>query len=136
MAWSIMANAPRPAAVNGLPSKTSDHPPDYLAVIPFEILDDAIAGRPNGYLERAGDRGQDLRFYLGTVLPNLVPGHVRRDFEAQLASLPPGKVSASELANLVQRFPKVANAYSPAEWQQHFGGRGLAARAFGAVWPQ
>ncbi len=105
-------------------------------MIPFEILDDAIAGRPNGYLERAGDRGQDLRFYLGTVLPNLVPGHVRRDFEAQLASLPPGKVSASELANLVQRFPKVANAYSPAEWQQHFGGRGLAARAFGAVWPQ
>lgn len=133
--WSIMANDPRLSAVNGLPSKASDHPPDYLAVIPFEILDDAIAGRANGYLERAGERGLDLRFYLGTVLPNLVPGHVRRDFEVQVSKLAPGPVSASELAKLAQRFPKVANAYSPAEWRQHFGARGLGAAAFGAVWP-
>lgn len=134
--WSIMAHDPRLKGIAGLPTTSSADPPDYLAQMSPEILDDAIAGRPNGFIDRQAERGAELRFYLGTLLPNAVPGHVRTAFEAKVKALPPGQVSAEAIAALAAAFPKVANAYSPTEWRTHFEARGLSAQRFGAIWPQ
>jgi hypothetical protein len=129
-----MANDPRVDDVAGLPVKSSDPPPDYLVMAPTSIIDDAMAAGPGAASHKHHKYGAEFDFYMGTVLQHMVPGTVRAAFEAEVASHPAGTLTPDAAAALSQRFPRVASAYAPEQWQRTFGSRGLDAAAHGAVW--
>lgn len=132
-AWGVMANDARLAKVQGLPIKHTDAPPDYIVALPRDILDDALENRESVLLDQH-PRGKEARFFLGTVLPSAVSGVDRQKFEAAVGALPAGPIGASKALSLRLAHPGVANAYSPAQWDETFGARGLDAHSFGAIW--
>lgn len=132
-AWGVMANDARLDKVQGLPIKHTDAPPDYIVALPRDILDDALENRESVLLDQH-PRGKEARFFLGTVLPNAVSGVDRKKFEAAVEALPAGPIDAAKALSLRLAHPGVANAYSPAQWKESFGARGLDAHSFGAIW--
>jgi hypothetical protein len=127
--WGIMANDPRLRDVQGLPEKSSDSLPDYINLMPTDMIDDAMAGRTIGFDDSADKK--EFEFFMGKVLPNAVPAYVRTQFERELQSND-GALTDRQKAQLAAKYPKIANAYSPDQWQKF----GLDPAKFGAVWPR
>jgi hypothetical protein len=73
--------------------------------------------------------GPALDFFVGHVLARGVPAPLRKAFEKDVGT---GTLSSTQIADLQQRYPTIANAYAPAEWATKFAARGLDAAAFGA----
>ena len=90
------------------------------------VVEDALAGRPNRALD-SSTVGKEFRFFVNTVLAKGVPGPVRAAFEEDV------QMGASPGA-LALKYPNVANAYSPEQWNREFGSKGLEAKTFGAAW--
>ncbi len=131
--WGVMANDPSLKDLPGLPVTTSDAPPDYLAMAPTTVIDEAMDHSPYASTHERHKYGKEFNFFMGTVLPNVVPGAVRAAFEAEVAALPPGPITDSAASLLAARYDRVANAYSTEQWQRAFGSRGLSAARFGAL---
>ena len=130
---AYMADDPALDGVRGLPTRTTDDLPEYLWKPRLQAVDDVLAGRRNWTVEN-DPHGPEFEFFVGTVLARGVPGHVRSDFEAAVASAPAGRLKPADAQALARRFPGVANAYAPEQWERLLGSRGLDARAFGAAW--
>jgi hypothetical protein len=133
MVEAFMADDDRLEGVSGLPTRHTEELPDYFWKPKLAALDDVLAGKTNSLVE-ADPHGAEFKFFVGTVLTKGVSGSERAAFEAQVAALPPGPVSAAQGAQLRAAHPVVANAYSSEQWARVFGSRGLDARAFGAAW--
>lgn len=131
--WGAMANDPSLSGIAGLPVTKSDPPPDYLAMAPTSLIDEAMDQSPYASAHERHPYGKEFNFFMGTVLPNVVPGAVRTAFETEIAALPPGAIDAAMATSLAERYGKVANAYSDEQWQRAFGSRGLPAQQFGAL---
>ena len=133
MLTATMADDHRLDRVRGLPTRTTDDLPEYFWKPKLQAIDDVLAGRRNFNVDT--DRhSAEFRFFVGTVLTRGVPGSVRVSFEAELNAVP-GPVDAATAAHLAQKYPGVANAYSPAQWKSLLQPRGLDAKGFGASWP-
>jgi hypothetical protein len=117
-----------------LPTKYSDDLPDYIWKPTMKAIDDTLAGRSNSVVEN-DSHGKEFKFFINTVLQKGVPATTRTAFEKDFAALPQGNLSADQARGLAQKYPGVANGYSPAQWKATFGTRGLDAKAFGASWP-
>ena len=112
--------------LSGLPVTTSDPLPDYYAFPKHALVDDALKGVANTLLDNANE-GPYNRFMVGTVLPRGIPDEVRAAFEGDF-------FAGDAAAELKQRYPGVANAYSPSQWQAVFAAKLGAGTEFGAVW--
>jgi hypothetical protein len=135
MVKAYMADDARLNDVN-VPVRTSEELPEYLWKPSLDTLFDAIGGETNPTIE-SDPRGQLFKFFVGTVLAKGVPGATRTAFEEKalaLTATATATVDAEALATLRRDFPNVANAYSPEQWEQAFGSRGLTAKDFGAAW--
>lgn len=135
MLTGYMADDEKLKDIEGLPTKYTDETPEYFWKPKLQAIDDVLNGRRNSTVER-DQHGEEFKFFVGTVLTKGVPGHVRSEFEAELAALPAGNVDGAKAEELARKYANVANGYSPAQWASAFGSRGLDARAFGASWPQ
>ena len=113
--------------VGPLPVTESDGLPDYIAVPRHELTDAALEGRPHRLLDPASGDGARFRFLVGTVLARGVPEPTRAAFEAEFEAGAPAD-------RLRDRFPGVANAYTPAQWTRTFATALGSGAAFGAVW--
>src|SRR5207249_1876076 len=98
-----------------------------------QAIADTIAGKSNSTVD-SDNLGPQFKFFVGTVLKSGVPGTTRTAFEADVAKLPAGNVSASAAADLAKKYPGVANAYSPDQWTKAFGARGMDKKAFGSIY--
>lgn len=116
------------AKIGGLPETESDALPDYFAYPKHELIDAALAGRPNALLDGALE-GPNFRFFVGTVLARGIPEPTRVAFEKELFGRP-----TPDVAGLRQRFPGIANAYSAAQWKSVFEPKLGPGASFGAVW--
>jgi hypothetical protein len=125
---ALMADDPRLAGVTGLPERATAPVPRNLFAPEHSLIDGILAGDPAPEV-RGSIWGPALDFFVGQVLARGVPASTRKAFEAAAGS---GTLSSSAIAELGQRFPTIANAYSPAEWQARFASRGLDAASFGA----
>ncbi len=121
-----MAHHLRNANVSGLPVTSSDALPDYFAYPKNAVLDAAFEGAPSSLLKGALDGGV-FRFFVGTVLAYGIPDTMRASFEADFGA-------GVDAATLAERYPGIANAYSPAQWEATFAPKLGAAEAFGARW--
>ncbi len=131
MLTAYMADDAKLKSVGGLPTKATDDLPEYLWKPKLLAIDDVLAGRRNLQVERDA-HGAEFKFFVGTVLTKGVPGTVRAGFEAELKATPHG---SEDPVRLAQKYPGVANAYSPEQWRALFAVRGLDAKQFGAAWP-
>ena len=77
---------------------------------------------------------RNSRSIINTVLESGVPATTRTAFENDFAALGAGNVSPDKARTLAQKYPNVANAYSPDQWKRLFQDKGLDAKTFGAVW--
>jgi hypothetical protein len=116
-----------------LPTHTSDDLLEYTWLPNLQPVEDALAGRPNATID-SDALGPHFRFFIQTVLDKGVSAATRAGFERDLWQQPPGALGAEAVARLAQAYPGVANAYSPAQWAEHFAARGLSAESFGAAW--
>jgi protein-glutamine gamma-glutamyltransferase len=115
-----------------LPEKTSKPIPDYFGQPVDPILDNAIAGIPDGILAK---EAKPFYAFVQTILKNGVSGKERTTFEAAVkAATVNGKVPPAKAAELAKAHPNLANAYTPDQWARAFGKLGLDAKAFGAAW--
>lgn len=112
--------------IAGLPVSTSDPLPDYFAYPKNVILDASFENGSNTLLRGALDGGV-FRFYVGTVLAYGVPETMRAAFEADFAA-------NVEPATLKLRYPGIANAYSPNQWDRVFADKLGDGAGFGAKW--
>ncbi len=125
---SVMADDPRIANAPGLPERATAAVPRNLFAPEHSLIDGILQGDPAPEI-RGSVWGPALDFFVGHVLARGVPATTRAAFEREAGT---GPLSAAQVASLRQRFPTVANAYSPAEWAASFGARGLRAADFGA----
>jgi hypothetical protein len=123
-----MAHQLAAEGVHPLPVTTSDGLPDYLAVPKHELTDAALEGGTHRLLDSGHGDGARYRFLVGTVLARGIPDATRAAFEAEALS------AAADPADLAERFPGIANAYSPEQWAEHFEPRLGSGAGFGAVW--
>jgi hypothetical protein len=123
-----MAHHLAKAGVPGLPVATSHPLPDYYAFPVHAVVDAALGNEQNALLDNSVD-GPYLRFLVGTVLAHGVPDTMRSAFEAELFAS-----SSPDAAALAQKYPGIANAYSPAQWSQVFADLLGPGAAFGARW--
>lgn len=130
MLQAYLASDPRLAAVPGLPVRTSAAVPRDLFTPDHGFVDRILKGNPDRGT-RGSLHGPQLTFFVGTVLARGVPGEVRAAFEREVGA--GARVDAARAAELARRYPTVAFAYTPEQWEQHFGARGLEARRFGMV---
>lgn len=128
----LMANDPQLAQVAGLPTRQSSAVPRDLFVPDHWFVDALLAGKKHPSFQQSL-YGPHVSFLIGTVLSRGVPGRTRAAFEAEAALRGSGKLPRQTARDLARRYPTVANAYTPEQWQQSFGTRGLPARAFGFV---
>ncbi|MCB9571284.1 MAG: hypothetical protein H6709_04260 [Kofleriaceae bacterium] len=124
MAYDLVA-----AGVTGLPVTTSDGLPDYMAVPRHAFTDAAFADAPLAVLDPSNPEGARFRFVVGTVLARGIPEPTRAAFEAE--ALGADDVDPAQLA---ARYPGIANAYGPAQWDRVFADRLGPGADFGAVW--
>jgi len=118
--------------IAGLPTKETDDVPEYFWKPTMQALEDTLAGRQNDVVDR-NPYGEEFKFFVGKVLKNGVPATTRTAFEKELAALPAGAIDSIKAGELAAKYPTVANAYSPFQWQRAFASRGLGARAFGVA---
>jgi hypothetical protein len=116
------------AGVGPLPVVDSDGLPDYLAVPTHALTDAAFAGTTHRLLDSGSPEGQRFRFLVGTVLARGVPAATRAAFERDVEAGVPA-------STLKARYPGIANAYAPDDWQRSLAPRLGAAADFGAAWP-
>jgi hypothetical protein len=133
MLTAYMADDKKLDRVGPLPTRATDDLPDYFWKPKLQAIDDVLAGRANWNVETDA-HGAEFKFFVGTVLTKGVPGTVRAGFEAELNATPPGPLDATTAQRLAQRYPGVANAYSPTQWKALLEPRGLDAKRFGASW--
>jgi hypothetical protein len=118
--------------IAGLPTNISDDLPEYFWKPKLGAINDALAGKPNAVVD--GDsHGKQFRFFIDHVLKDGVPGTTRAAFEKD-ALATTGPIDAAKAADLLKKYPGVANAYSPDDWAKNFANRGLDAKKFGAAW--
>jgi len=123
---AYMAHHLAQANITGLPVTTSDPIPDYFAYPKNALLDAAFEGKGSSLLSGALD-GPAFRFFVGTVLAHGVPETMRKSFEADVAA-------GMDASSLQKKYPGVANAYSPAQWDASFATKLGAGTNFGAQW--
>jgi hypothetical protein len=131
---AYMADDEKLKGMTGLPTTFTDDVPDYFWKPTLQAIDDTLAGRSNSTVN-SNAHSNEFKFFVGTVLSKGVPGTTRTAFEKDFGALPAGAVDAAHLADLLRRYPGVANGYSPDQWKATFAARGLDAKAFGAAWP-
>ena len=124
-----MANDPKLAGVPGLPTRASSALPRDMFVPEHWFVDAILNDIPEPSLKNSL-YGPHLRFLVGDVLARGVPGRTRAAFEGE-AALRVGRLERGAAKDLARRYPTVANAYTPEQWERHFGARGLDARRFG-----
>lgn len=124
---AYMADDERLADIQGLETKFTDDLPDFFRKpIVDPVVEAALSGEPNHAID-ASKVGKEFRFFVSTVLAKGVPGTVRAAFEEDVkAGVSPGA--------LALKYPNVANAYSPEQWNREFGSKGLEPKTFGAAW--
>lgn len=128
MLASVMADDPRIASAPALPERTTAAVPRNLFAPEHSLIDGILEGDPAPEIQ-GSVWGPALDFFVGHVLARGVPATTRKAFEHDAGR---GALSAAQLSSLRERYPTVANAYSPAEWAANFGVRGLSAADFGA----
>jgi hypothetical protein len=130
---AYMADDDKLKTLTNLPTKSTDDVPDYFWKPTLGAINDTLAGRPNNTVNWNA-HGKEFSFFVQTVLKKGVPATTRKAFEADFAALPAGAVDAAKVAELVKKYPGVANGYSPDQWKAAFTARGLDAKTFGAAW--
>jgi hypothetical protein len=128
---SYMADDPKLAKFNGLPTRHSSEIPEYIWRPSHQPLKDVLAGRANPTVDN-DKYGPEFKFFVGKLLQHRVPNEVRAEFERAVLANP--GMGTAEINALADKLPGVANAYSPQAWQAHFQARGFDAKRFGAVW--
>jgi hypothetical protein len=123
-----MAHELAAEGVGPLPVTASDGLPDYIAVPRHELTDAALEGRPHNLLDSGHGDGLRFRFLVGTVLARGIPDATRQAFETEVLG---GNTDAESLA---ARYPGIANAYGPDQWQHAFAPVLGPGERFGAVW--
>ncbi len=131
---SYMADDKKLSTIAGLPTTYTDDIPEYFWKPTLQALEDTLAGKQNNTVDW-DSHGAEFKFFVGTVLKSGVPATTRAAFEAEFQALPAGAINAATVTALSQKYPGVANAYSPDQWKTIFAPRGLSAKSFGAVWP-
>lgn len=131
---AYMADDEKLKNVTGLPTSYTDDLPDYIWKPTLGAIDDTLAGKSNSSVDW-NEHGKEFKFFVGTVLSKGVPATTRTAFENDFKALPAGAVGADAAKALAQKYPGVANAYSPTQWKAAFSARGLDAKQFGATWP-
>jgi hypothetical protein len=121
------------AGVRGLPVAESAPLPDYFAYPKNEVLDAAFGERTNTLLSGALD-GPVFRFFVGTVLAHGVPEPTRAAFEAEVKTFSSAPPTDAALNALAARYPGIANAYSPEQWQRVFEPALGPGEGWGARW--
>ena len=117
-----------PDSLTELPVRESDGLPDYVAVPKHELTDAAFFEEEHFLLDDSNPEGLRYQFLVGTVLARGIPDTIRRAFEAEVFG---GEFDVSDLQD---RYPGIANAYSPTQWRDVFFSRLGGASGFGAVW--
>ncbi len=125
---SYMAHELAAANVAGLPITRSDGLPDYMAIPKHELTDAALAGTPHRLLDPSNHEGSRFKFVVGTVLARGIPETTRAAFEAEALG------ANADATALATRYPGIANAYAPDQWQRVFAARLGPGEKFGAVW--
>lgn len=125
-----MADDGRLSGISGLPTRRSSALPRDLFV-PDHWFVDAILGDVREPSLKNSLYGPHLSFLVGTVLARGVPGRTRAAFENEPAVAGTHRIDRRSAADLARRYPTMANAYSPEQWERHFASRGLHARRFG-----
>jgi hypothetical protein len=128
-----MAHHLAAAGLVGLPVTTSDPLPDYFAYPENKVLDAAFEGASHTLLSGALD-GEVFRFFVGTVLARGIPEHSRAGFEAELGTDGGAALDGASRDTLAERYPGIANAYSPVEWATRFEPALGPGEAWGARW--
>lgn len=131
---TFYANEPEIRDIGQLPHLECANAPQYVAKPNFAPIDDILAGRRNEEVER-NRYGSEIKFFVGTVLAKGVTGATRAAFEQEVDVGSSKAFTAAAAKKLAAKYPGVANAYSPAQWEKFFKARGLDAAAFGAAWP-
>jgi hypothetical protein len=116
------------AGLRGLPVTTSDGLPDYIAIPKHELTDASFEGGEHRLLDSGHGDGLRYRFLVGTVLARGIPDTTREAFEAEAFA------GGADPVELAQRYPGIANAYSPAQWAAVFEPRLGPGAEFGALW--
>jgi hypothetical protein len=127
--------------IDGLPpvlrEPNPDPFPEYISRLPNDAFADAVEDRPNALFTRErGLFGPEFKAYIGKILPNAVPAITRKNFEADVMELRSreGTLEPEEIERLKKTYQKVANAYSPQQWDRWFAPLGLESEQFGSVW--
>ncbi|MFO0595051.1 MAG: hypothetical protein U0228_07095 [Myxococcaceae bacterium] len=131
---AYMADDEKLKTMTNLPTTYTDDVPDYFWKPTLGAVNDTLAGKPNSTVNW-NEHGKEFGFFVQTVLKKGVPATTRKAFEADFAALPAGNVAPARAQELAQKYPGVANAYSPDQWRSIFEARGLSSQAFGAAWP-
>ncbi|MGQ0504779.1 MAG: hypothetical protein ACT4TC_05615, partial [Myxococcaceae bacterium] len=118
---------------NKLPVADTADLPDYFWKPQLGAIADAFKGRSNPVIN-TDINGERFKFFVEKTLGLGVPGATRAQFEEAVKKLSDGAIPAETAKQLVTDYAGVANAYSPAQWTQFFGNRGLDAKTFGAAW--
>lgn len=130
MMTAYLADDPRLSTISGLPVQQSKPVPRELFAPDHAIIDGILKGEAPAEV-KGSVFGPHLEFLVGTVLARGVPGATRAAFEQEPALKGASKLSAAALAALAEEYPTIANAYSPEQWERHFGVRGLERAQFG-----
>ncbi len=128
---AIMADDPRLQKIAGLPVTETNPVPRELFAPDHGIVDGILAGTPAPEVQ-GSVYGPALDFFVGTVLARGIPATTRRAFEAEPVLKGAGPLDHVAVESLSTRYPTIAAAFSPTEWQSRFASRGLDAAAFGA----
>jgi hypothetical protein len=122
------------AHYNTLPARFTEDEPERFWKPSHQAVEDALNDQFNLTLDFIDKgNGQRLRFLLNTVLRYGVPATTRQEFETETMILA-GPISEAAASILAQKYPGIANAYSPEQWTRSWGSRGLDAVAFGETW--
>ena len=128
---AVMADDPRLQKIPGLPATRTNPVPRELFAPDHALVDGILEGAPSAEV-KGSVYGPALDFFVGTVLARGIPAATRKAFEAEPALQGAGPIAAADVSALQSRYPTIAAAFSPSEWQR-FAARGLAADAFGAA---
>lgn len=126
----FMANDPKLTEISGLPTRSSSAVPRDLFVPNHWFVDAILNDIPEPSLKHSL-YGPHLKFLVGSVLARGVPGRTRAAFENEQLLQGNGRLERRAVKDLARRYPTVANAYAPEQWERCFASRGLDARRFG-----
>lgn len=126
---AYQADDERLEGARGLPTRSSSELPEYVWKPSLRALEAGLSNEQDPAID--GDPlAREYRFFVGTVLKKGVPGGLREAFEDEVRWLPPGPLAKETRQGLLARYAGVAEAYTRAQWEQHFGARGLTRKDF------